>query len=74
MTRIVSSDQKNGRDLNYYSEFVRADYSATPQAQKLGLKLGQRVALILPPTNWTFTDPPDEIAYVLGQTRKSFGG
>jgi hypothetical protein len=53
--------------LNYYSEFVRADYSATPQAQKLGLKLGQRVALISPPTNWTFTDPPDEISFVRGK-------
>jgi hypothetical protein len=45
---------------------VKADDSATPQARKLGLKLGQRVALISPPSQWAFADPPDEISYVRG--------
>lgn len=30
----------------------------TPQARKLGLKPGQRVALAGPPPGWTLADPP----------------
>ena len=33
--------------------------SATPQARKLGLKPGQRVALDEAPRGWGITDPPD---------------
>ena len=50
-----------------YSELVKVDYSATPQARKIGLKPGQRVALIFPPLNWAFTDPPDGIKYLWGK-------
>jgi len=35
-----------------------AGYSGTPQARKLGLKPGQRVALDDPPGGWGFQDPP----------------
>ncbi len=34
-------------------------YSGTPQARKLGLKPGLRVALDGAPPDWTLTDPPD---------------
>jgi len=34
-------------------------YSATPQARKLGLKPGQRVALDEPPAGWQLRGPPD---------------
>lgn len=37
-------------------------YSATPQARKLGIKPGHRVALVTA-DGWTLTDPPD-IDYV----------
>lgn len=35
-----------------------ASYSGTPQARKLGIKPGQRVALDHPPAGWQLTDPP----------------
>ena len=34
-------------------------YSGTPQARKLGLKAGQRVALDEPPPGWSLREPPD---------------
>jgi hypothetical protein len=34
-------------------------YSGTPQARKLGLKAGQRVALEAPPDGWSLREPPD---------------
>jgi len=36
-----------------------AGYSGTPQARKLGLKPGMRVALDSPPDGWELADPPD---------------
>jgi hypothetical protein len=33
--------------------------TGTPQARKLGLKPGMRVALDAPPRGWQLTDPPD---------------
>jgi hypothetical protein len=33
--------------------------TGTPQARKLGLKPGMRVALDAPPRDWQLTDPPD---------------
>jgi hypothetical protein len=33
--------------------------TGTPQARKLGLKPGMRVALDAPPPGWRLTDPPD---------------
>jgi hypothetical protein len=42
---------------------MTAGYSATPQARKLGLKPGHRVALVAPPDGWVLTDPP-ELDYV----------
>jgi hypothetical protein len=35
--------------------------TGTPQARKLGLKPGMRVALDAPPRGWRLTDPPDEL-------------
>jgi hypothetical protein len=43
---------------------MAAGYSGTPQARKLGLKPGQRVALDHPPPRWQLTDPPPELTYV----------
>lgn len=40
-----------------------AGYSPAPQARKLGLKPGQRVAIDAAPPGWTLDDPP-EIDYV----------
>jgi len=37
---------------------MTAGYSSTPQARKLGLKPGLRLALIDPPPDWSLTDPP----------------
>jgi hypothetical protein len=34
-------------------------YSGTPQARKLGLKPGLRIALDDPPPDWSLSDPPD---------------
>jgi hypothetical protein len=36
-----------------------AGYSGTPQARKLGLKPGQRLALDEPPDGWQLQEPPD---------------
>jgi hypothetical protein len=36
-----------------------AGYSGTPQARKLGLKPGQRVAFDSAPDGWDLLDPPD---------------
>lgn len=38
-----------------------AGYSATPQARKLGLKPGHRVALDDPPAGWALDEPPDAL-------------
>jgi Protein of unknown function (DUF3052) len=38
---------------------MAAGYSGTPQARKLGLKPGQRVALDDPPDGWGLREPPD---------------
>jgi hypothetical protein len=43
---------------------MAAGYSGTPQARKLGLKPGQRVALDHPPTRWHLADPPPELTHV----------
>ena len=40
---------------------MAAGYSGTPQARKLGLKPGQRVALDHAPADWALTDPPPEL-------------
>jgi hypothetical protein len=37
---------------------MTAGYSGTPQARKLGLKPGLRVALDSPPPGWSLSDPP----------------
>ena len=38
---------------------MTAGYSGTPQARKLGLKAGQRVAFDEPPPGWQLREPPD---------------
>lgn len=38
---------------------MMAGYSRRPQAAKLGLKPGHRVALANPPAGWALDDPPD---------------
>jgi Protein of unknown function (DUF3052) len=43
---------------------MAAGYSGTPQARKLGLKPGQRVALDHPPARWRLTEPPPELTPV----------
>jgi len=43
---------------------MAAGYSGTPQARKLGLKPGQRVALDHPPRHWHLTEPPPELTHV----------
>jgi hypothetical protein len=40
---------------------MSAGYSGTPQARKLGLKAGQRVALDDPPNGWSLREPPDDL-------------
>jgi hypothetical protein len=42
---------------------MSAGYTPTPQARKLGLRPGARVALIDPPDGWAFTEAP-EVEYV----------
>jgi hypothetical protein len=37
---------------------MAAGYSGTPQARKLGIKPGLRVALDSPPAGWQLQDPP----------------
>jgi hypothetical protein len=39
-----------------------AGYSGRPQAAKLGLKPGMRLALTGRPDGWNLTDPPDDLA------------
>lgn len=39
-----------------------AGYSGRPQAAKLGLKPGMRLALTGRPDGWDLTDPPDDLA------------
>jgi hypothetical protein len=46
------------------TEPVRAGYSGTPQARKLGLKSGQRVVVDAAPAGWRLSDPPADIEYV----------
>jgi hypothetical protein len=41
-----------------------AGYSGRPQAAKLGLKAGQRVALVNVPPGWALSDPPDGAEFV----------
>ena len=41
-----------------------AGYSATPQARKLALKSGQRLALDHQPAEWRLTDPPIDMIHV----------
>jgi hypothetical protein len=41
-----------------------AGYSGTPQARKLGIKVGQRVSLDHQPEGWTLAEPPVGITYV----------
>ena len=43
---------------------MTAGYSGTPQARKLGLKPGQRVAMDHPPPHWHLTEPPPELTHV----------
>jgi hypothetical protein len=38
---------------------MTAGYSGTPQARKLGIKPGLRVAFDSPPAGWHLQDPPD---------------
>ena len=38
---------------------MTAGYPGTPQARKLGLKAGYRVALDEPPEGWSLREPPD---------------
>ena len=40
----------------------RAGYSLTPQARKLGIKPGARVALHAAPPGWSLRDPPPIVA------------
>jgi hypothetical protein len=41
-----------------------AGYSGTPQARKLGLRAGSRIALDTPPAGWALTEPPAELVHV----------
>jgi hypothetical protein len=43
-----------------------AGYSGTPQARKLGLKPGQRVAFDSPPDGWSLHLPPDGLLLMSG--------
>ena len=38
---------------------MTAGYSGTPQARKLGIKPGHRIALDQPPAGWRLREPPD---------------
>jgi hypothetical protein len=38
---------------------VSSGYSATPQARKLGIRAGMRVALVDASPGWRLTDPPE---------------
>jgi hypothetical protein len=41
---------------------VSPGYSATPQARKLGIRPGMRLAFVDAPGGWNLTDPPDIVA------------
>jgi hypothetical protein len=41
---------------------VTAGYSSTPQARKLGLKPGARLAIVHRPRGWSLVDPPPTTA------------
>ena len=43
---------------------MSAGYSGTPQAQKLGLKPGQRVAIDHPAPGWQLQDPPTDVTWI----------
>lgn len=43
---------------------MTSGYSATPQARKLGLRPGTRVAIVGPPVGWALTDPPEDLELV----------
>jgi hypothetical protein len=43
---------------------VTSGYSGTPQARKLGLRPGARVALVGAPAGWTLIDPPQDLDLV----------
>jgi hypothetical protein len=45
---------------------VTAGYSATPQARKLGLKAGMRLALDGAPRGWRLADPPPVVRAATG--------
>jgi hypothetical protein len=45
---------------------VSAGYSARSQAGKLGIKAGQRIALVNCPAGWQLTDPPGDLDMVSG--------
>jgi hypothetical protein len=45
---------------------MTAGYSGTPQARKLGLRPGVRVAVVDAPAGWALTDPPEELDVVAG--------
>jgi hypothetical protein len=45
---------------------VTAGYSGTPQARKLGVKAGARIALDAAPRGWRLTDPPPVVRATTG--------
>ena len=45
---------------------AEAGYSGTPQAKKLGLKPGHRLAVVGAPRAWRVSDPPDGLVKVTG--------
>jgi hypothetical protein len=45
---------------------MTAGYSGTPQARKLGLRAGMRVAVVAAPGGWALSDPPQELEFVAG--------
>jgi hypothetical protein len=45
---------------------MTAGYSGTPQARKLGLRPGVRVAVVDAPAGWALTDPPPDLEFVPG--------
>jgi hypothetical protein len=45
---------------------VSSGYSSTPQARKLGLKPGSRLAVVGAPPGWVLQDPPPTVAAPAG--------
>ncbi len=43
---------------------MTSGYSGTPQARKLGLRPGMRVAIVGAPAGWALTDPPADLDIV----------